>query len=208
MTKLESERDHIQKKLIPLREQQRKILSSINYYTSRLKKIENRVDQEYSLKIPKQRSKINKEQWEWILKAGQDETQIQYDYQKKFLKHFYRSCYSPETEQLVPSIFSHNIASGNGSKLNIKGMLSEFSYLKKYLKPYTSKSDPFKGKLGIYIHVHGLVEDYSSKLCVCNDDTVKLSLSRTVPLKTFNNFESFLEWYAVEIKKKEDDEEY
>jgi hypothetical protein len=154
--------------------------------------LKNDVAIEFYKNIPSDLEKISKEQWEWILYAGHDENQAQFEAQKKFLTCFYRFGFQPETNQASLYMYQQ-------CNLKIDPLLKEFKYLRKYLKPITYVGE----ETGICINVSGLdglEKDTYSVLYIHEDNSVVL-YKTSYQQRKFKNFEEFLKWYEIEIKR-------
>jgi len=195
MTDLDMEHKEILEKLKPLHRKATIINGSIAKHNKRLREIEEAIDLEYSKGIPDDPSKVTDDQWAWILKAGERETQVQYAFHKKFFKSLYRSGFVPETDQIAFCLPFYN--------LNKEEMLFEVSILVKHLKPFTFSLD----ETGIRFLAQDLSEGNTSVLYIHSDESVALYTSRNAPRQDFKDFPSFLDWYSLRLSEHEDDED-
>lgn len=200
-TKEDIDREYkdIQDKLKPLIRKMLIVNESIVKYNKRLREIEEVIDSNYIKDIPSDPTKITDEQWAWILKAGHQETKAHYGYQKTILKYFGRDGFLPETEQVALRIQTYSF--------NKEGLISEFNLLKKHIIPHTFK-DRYRGgsETGIRITTNGISEDSSSAIYILEDGSVALYTSPYASRQCFNDFPSFLDWYAEKLSDNEDSE--
>ena len=73
-------------KLGPLYKEKELLEKKIIRLFNQRKKLKNDLSADFSATIPLDLSKITKEQWEWILYGGHDETESQYNFLGKIIK--------------------------------------------------------------------------------------------------------------------------
>jgi hypothetical protein len=145
-------------------------------------------------KFCKNPKNFTKDQWEFILEAGDHISKSQHEYSNKIMYELGFSAigYHQETNQKFLVIYEYNVSK----------VIRNFELFKNYLKPITAEDIILGKEFGIRMGVPGLSDAEVSVIYIKKNEKVVFYKSRHDQKKQFKSFEEFIEWLTGQYQQK------